>query len=66
VVDVCRVRLYPPWQNTKIVISDGRETAIAVPLIWKRARMLQALRDAGFEPRLRTTWWLDQPYPSMY
>jgi hypothetical protein len=46
--------------------SDGRETAIAVVGFRQRAEVLQALRDAGFELKLRTTWWLDQPYASCY
>lgn len=54
-IDFYRARLMPPWISTSIVVSDGRQTALATFPSWMRKSLRAALERNGFKVQIINT-----------
>ena len=50
-----RARLVPPWMNCALVLSDGKRTVLATFAAWMRTKVVDALRQAGFQVTEKVT-----------
>ena len=55
-VVVYESRLIPFWFNTHVVLHEEAQGALASVPLWRRRRLLAALRSAGFTVEERRTW----------
>lgn len=63
-VKVYKARLWPPWMNCAVVVSDGTQSVLGTFAAWNGRQMITTLQENGFQVDERVTL-IELGYESM-